>query len=89
LTEGLFSSSPDKAGSLDSMMKGMREMLEQGTASQKPRDPTQPGPPPRTTPGAEARRDAAPPGASKEETPGAKEMQDSIQGILKDLLKDR
>ena len=86
LTEGLFSSSPDKSGSLDSMMKGMREMLEQGTTSRRPRDPTQPGPPPRTPPGAEARRDSVPP---TEETPGAKELQDSIQGILKDLLKGR
>jgi AsmA protein len=90
LTEGLFSSSPDKSGSLDSMMKGMREMLEQGTASRRPRDPTQPGPPPRTAPGAEARRDSAsPPPSGTEETPGAKQLQDSIQGILKDLLKDR
>lgn len=86
LTEGLFSS-PEKPGSLDSMMKGMREMLEKGTASRTaPRDPTQPGPPPRTAPGTEARRDSQPP---TQETPEAKQLQDSIQGILKDLLKDR
>jgi AsmA protein len=99
LTDGLFSSPPGKPGSLDSMMKGMRDMLEQGTATRKPardpaqpvlpRDPTQPPPPARTAPGVEAQRDSVPPGNSKEETPGAKEMQDSIQGILKDLLKDR
>ncbi len=97
LTDGLFSSSPNKPGSLDSMMKGMRDMLEQGTANNKPRDatqpvlprdPTQPGPPPRTAPGPEPRRDSGPP-ASADDGAGAKQMQDSIQGILRDLLKDK
>ena len=91
LTEGLFSS-PDKSGSLDSVMKGMREMLERGTMNRAPtRDPTQPAPPARTapTPGADARRDSAPAAPSTEETPAAKQMQESIQSILKDLLKDR
>ena len=89
LTDGLFSSSPGKPGSLDSMMKGMRDMLEQGKAgtnsapssapstSTMPRDPTQPPPPPRTGPPQAANQD------------GMQQMQESMQGILKDLMKNR